>query len=154
MFYTWNFLFFDRDEIHRNVFYTYNFLERKISLTSKHVLFKKQACNFDSIETLIQLSKWIKIRSSQIKSGSEKSRFSVTWGASRGLFLNTFYTSPIRGKSLWIEVKVGGPKNILGPSTFPWLTFTNYTMATFSDGDWTSEYIESMNKCCHPKFDQ
>ena len=32
-------------------------------------------------------------------------------------FMNTFYTCPIRGKSLWIGVKVDGPGNILGPST-------------------------------------
>ena len=39
MFYTSNFLTFDRDEMYRKVFYTFNFLERKISLTSKMFYF-------------------------------------------------------------------------------------------------------------------
>ena len=39
MFYTSNFLTFDRDEMYRKVFYTFNFLEKKISLTSKMFYF-------------------------------------------------------------------------------------------------------------------
>ena len=39
MFYTSIFLTFDRDEMYRKVFYTFNFLERKISLTSKMFYF-------------------------------------------------------------------------------------------------------------------
>ena len=35
MFYNFIFLTFERDEMYRNVFYTYIFLERKISLISK-----------------------------------------------------------------------------------------------------------------------
>ena len=40
MFYTSIFLTFDIDEIYRNVFYIFIFLERKISLTSKMFYFK------------------------------------------------------------------------------------------------------------------
>ena len=39
MFYSLIFLFFDRDEMYRNVFYTYIFLEGKISITSKMFYF-------------------------------------------------------------------------------------------------------------------
>ena len=40
MFYSLIFLFFDRDEMYRNVFYTFIFLWREISLTSKMFYFK------------------------------------------------------------------------------------------------------------------
>ena len=40
VFYSLIFLFFDRDEIYRNVFYTFIFLWREISLTSKMFYFK------------------------------------------------------------------------------------------------------------------
>ena len=39
MFYTSNFLLFDRNEMYRKVFYTFNFLQRKISLASKMFYF-------------------------------------------------------------------------------------------------------------------
>ena len=40
MFYSSSFLFFDRDEMYRNVFYTFIFLWTEISLTSKMFYFK------------------------------------------------------------------------------------------------------------------
>ena len=46
MFYTSNFLTFDRDEMYRKVFYTFNFLERKISLTSKMFYFIYPPVNY------------------------------------------------------------------------------------------------------------
>ena len=40
MFYIKIFLFFERNEMYRKVFYTFTFLQRKISITSKMFYFK------------------------------------------------------------------------------------------------------------------
>ena len=46
MFYILIFLYFGRDEMHRNVFYTFIFLEKQISVTSK-MFYSKNTRVFD-----------------------------------------------------------------------------------------------------------